>query len=178
MHHGYSRYRARCRRMTRPAILSVMCFLVAACGGRDPVANGANDTAGMRGPAEASPDPTGGAPADAVTWDPDTTAEPASATKIPVAYHGRWGMAPGDCSSTRGDNKGLLTITANEMRFYESVAVPGSTFVVGASDIRGDFNFTGEGQSWTKFQSLRFDGQELIRTESNPTASYSYAKCS
>lgn len=165
--------------MTRVSLVLVTFAFVGACDARNPVANGANDTADMRPPAEASPDPTSSAPADAVASNADTgTAEPASATKIPVAYHGRWGMAPADCSSTRGDNKGLLTITADEMRFYESVAVPGPSFVVGANNIRGDFNFTGEGQRWTKFQSLRLEGQELIRTDSNPAASYSYAKCS
>ena len=86
-------------------------------------------------------------------------------------------MSPGDCTSTRGDAKGLLTISADEMRFYESVAVPEAELALGPDSIRGNFNFTGEGQSWTKFQDLRLKGGELVRTESNPTASYSYAKC-
>src|SRR5688500_4994135 len=29
---------------------------------------------------------------------------------IPAAFHGRWGMVPADCTSTKGDAKGLITI--------------------------------------------------------------------
>ncbi len=69
---------------------------------------------------EPTADPTGeGAP---VVKGEDIASPGASATStetadanaktIPAALHGRWGMVPADCTSTRGDNKGLLTITA------------------------------------------------------------------
>ena len=35
-------------------------------------------------------------------------------TVIPAAFHGRWGMVPADCTSTRGDNKGLITVDAEQ----------------------------------------------------------------
>ena len=38
--------------------------------------------------------------------------------------------------------------------------------------------FAGEGQSWTKYESLKLDQNVLVRTETKPTASFSYAKCS
>ena len=165
--------------MRRSAILALACALLAACRQSGPIANGAENTASLPPPDQASPDPTAAAPANATATPSNAKAAAASeTTKIPAALHGRWGMAPGDCTSTRGDAKGLLTITADEMRFYESVAVPAAELAVAPDSIRGNFNFTGEGQSWTKFQALRLQGQELVRTESNPTASYSYAKCS
>ena len=163
--------------MKRWGSLTLACSLLAACGSQNPVAKGAENTADLPASNEVAPDPTAAAPTNATASVPGASPAEASATKIPAFFHGRWGMTPGDCTSTRGDNKGLVTIDGDEMRFYESVAIPGPDFVVGTGSIRGHFNFTGEGQTWTKFQSLRLEGQELIRTESNPTASYSYAKC-
>ena len=160
--------------MKRPFVL-VCALLAAACNGRDPVAKGAENTATLPAPADVAPDPTAAPPANAVSSA--NAAQPAAGMKIPAAFHGRWGMTPQDCTSTRGDAKGLLTISADEMRFYESVARPRDELDVHPSSISGDFSFTGEGQSWTKFQALRLQGRELVRTESNPTASYSYAKC-
>ena len=165
--------------MKRPAATVLTCILLAACGSQNPVARGANDTAALPASNEVSPDPTGSAPSDAVASTSQTnTAQTAASTMIPAPFHGRWGMTPQDCTSTRGDAKGLLTISAQEMRFYESVAVPDDELAIGTDSISGDFSFTGEGQSWSKFQALRLQGRELVRTESNPTASYSYAKCS
>lgn len=79
--------------------------------------------------------------------------------------------------STKGDAKGLLVISDNELRFYESRAVPAANARGDSNSISGDFAFTGEGQTWTKFQSLQLQKKELVRTESNPTASFTYAKC-
>ena len=164
--------------MRRSAILALACGMLAGCGQSGPVANGAENTASLPPPDQAAPDPSAAAPANATaTPSGANAAQAANGTKIPAALHGRWGMSPGDCTSTRGDAKGLLTINADEMRFYESVAVPQAEIAVAPDSIRGNFNFTGEGQSWTKFQALRLQGGELVRTESNPTASYSYAKC-
>ena len=44
--------------------------------------------------------------------------------------------------------------------------------------IGGNFAFTGDGRSWTKYEALTSNGQRLTRTEINPTASFTYAKCS
>ena len=81
-----------------------------------------------------------------------------------------------DCTSTRGDAKGLLIIGPSEVRFYESRAVPENA-QSGTDSISGDFSFTGEGQTWTKFEALELKGAELVRTESNPMASFTYARC-
>jgi hypothetical protein len=160
-----------------PLIVSI---LLAACGKPDPVDDKAKNTAGLPAGDQRAPDATGAPPASAAPVSSATTAAAAAAPTppaIPAALHGRWGMAPDDCTSTRGDAKGLLLITPTEIRFYESRAVPGANTNVSADSIRGDFTFTGEGQTWTKFEALQLNRQELVRTESNPTASFTYAKC-
>jgi hypothetical protein len=146
---------------------------IVACGGRDPVANEANNTAGLPAINDAVPDATG-APPEKPLPAPQASA-PASA--IPAALHGRWGLTPMDCTSTRGDAKGLLIIGPADLKFYESRAVPGPDTQTGKDSITGNFAFTGEGQTWTKFEALELKGRELVRTESNPVASFTYARC-
>ena len=71
------------------------------------------------------------------------------------------------------------SITGSELRFYESRAVPGGVDATRtAQSISGNFTFTGEGQTWSKYEALKVDKQTLVRTETNPTASFTYAKCS
>ena len=103
---------------------------------------------------------------------------PAAAITIPAALQGRWGLSPGDCTSRRGDAKGLLVVTPTELRFYESRAVPSENVETDPNSIAGNFAFTGEGQSWSKYESLKIEKQVLVRTETKPMASFSYAKCS
>ena len=52
----------------------------------------------------------------------DSGSEDLSTQFIPAQYRGRWGMAAADCTSTRGDNKGLMTVGSTSIRFYESTA--------------------------------------------------------
>jgi len=56
-------------------------------------------------------------------------------------------------------------------------AVPGKDAQGDADSFSGTFAFTGEGQSWSKFEALKLQGRDLVRTETNPTASFTYAKC-
>jgi hypothetical protein len=86
-------------------------------------------------------------------------------------------MTPADCTSTRGDAKGLLVVSADWMVFYESEAVPARNVETSNDSISADFAFTGEGQSWTKFQTLTLDDDRLVRTESSPMASFTYVRC-
>ncbi|NUR45905.1 MAG: hypothetical protein HOP91_07090 [Sphingomonas sp.] len=103
---------------------------------------------------------------------------PAAAATIPPALQGRWGLSPGDCMTGHGDAKGLLVVTPTELRFYESRAVPSENIETDPDSIAGNFAFTGEGQSWNKYESLKIEKQVLVRTETKPMASFSYAKCS
>ena len=68
-------------------------------------------------------------------------------------------------------------VTAAGLNFYESRAVPSPGASADSDSITGNFAFTGEGQSWTKFETFERQKDRLVRTESNPAASYSYAKC-
>jgi hypothetical protein len=165
-------------RRTRVPILACLSLLsIAACGRRDPVAD---ENAAARRAAAALPtvnkpvaDPQGGPPPAAAP-----AAEPAVAEAgVPKALQGRWGLTPADCTSTRGDAKGLLVVTGDKLTFYESRAVPAADIQKSPDSIGGNFSFTGEGQTWTKFESLKLDDGKLVRTESNPTASFTYARC-
>jgi hypothetical protein len=155
----------------KPIYLPLSALLVvsvmAACEKRDPVADEANAI-----PAAPQTDSAGtiagGAPAPAGNG---------AAGPIPAAIQGRWGMSPADCTSTRGDAKGLLEIGPDSLKFYESHAVPGTSIESGDQGISGNFNFTGEGQEWSKYVSLKLQGKVLTRTERNPVASYNYARC-
>lgn len=148
--------------------------LLCACGRQEPVADNVGNTDALPTINTADPRPTGGPPPpeDAVLNDTG----PASAL-IPAALHGRWGLTPADCTSTGGDAKGLLTISGSEMRFYESVAIPGPNMMSSENSIGGNFNFTGEGQSWTAYQGLEVKDGRLTRTQRDPLASFRYVRC-
>jgi hypothetical protein len=162
------------------ALLTVGTLLwVVACSRPDPVAN---NVAGVNFPAasnEAAPDPLGGPPTNNVSTSADAgnVAGDTSPGAIPAALRGRWGLTPGDCTSTRGDAKGLLIVSGDELRFYESRAVPSAGAESDSDSINGNFSFTGEGQTWTKFETLQRKNNTLVRTDSNSAASYTYAKC-
>ena len=98
---------------------------------------------------------------------------------IPAAFQGQWGMVPADCTSTRGDNKGLITVEADGIRFYESRAILIKVTLNAPENFAGDFRFTGEGQTWTKPQTLKLSGSSntLIRSESDPALSFTYKRC-
>jgi hypothetical protein len=160
-------------RAIAPLIVPLAMLTVVACSKRDPVDDQARNTAGLPAINEPAPDATGAPPANAVATKP----LPAVASKIPAPLQGRWGLTPGDCTSTRGDAKGLLIIGPDDLKFYESRAVPGPDTQTSPDSISGKFAFTGEGQTWTKFQALELQKDQLVRTESNPMASFTYARC-
>lgn len=166
--------------MTRLPLAFITCAALAACSSPGPVAKDAKNTVSVATTNKPAPsaNASGGPPANQAEPDPAPTDASASASALPVALRGRWGLTPGDCTSTRGDAKGLLTIAADGLRFYESRAVPTGDVQTDANSASGTFSFTGEGQTWTKYQSLQLQKTMLIRTESNPTASFTYAKCS
>ena len=109
---------------------------------------------------------------------PDTTPTPAT---IPVALHGEWGLTALDCVSINGDNKGMITVDAASVKFYESRAVLATASAITTTSVTGVFNFTGEGQTWTRAMSLRLAGAtQLVRSESGPgamTQPLTYTKC-
>ena len=164
-------------RLRLPVISFALIATIAACNKHGPVANGANAVTEVpHAVNKPQPTPAGGPPANGTdAAAPAATAQ--AATAIPAPLQGRWGLTPTDCSGPIASAKGLLVVNSSELRFYESRAVPGPDVQFGATSAAGTFHFTGEGQSWEKFESLQRKGDKLTRTEGNPTASYTYAKC-
>lgn len=106
-----------------------------------------------------------------------TAASAPSAKAIPVALHGRWGMVPKDCGPDASIAKGLMTVDGAQLRFYESVAKPAVVNYPTPMRMEGRFSFSGEGMDWGKDMILSVEGNRLIRTEKDPTVSYSYTRC-
>ena len=88
-------------------------------------------------------------------------------------------MVPADCTSTRGDAKGLITIDADSIKFFESKGTLTKVTLNAPENFTGTFAFTGEGQSWTNSQNLKLTGSSntLIRSETDVAQSYSYKRC-
>lgn len=112
-----------------------------------------------------SPTPSGTAETEAFSVAPEATLssapppalEPSEGPivrEIPLALRGRWGLVPADCTSTRGDAKGLLIIGTTDMRFYESVGTLVTATSPDPARLRGTFAFTGEGMEWSRDVSL------------------------
>ena len=158
------------KRISGPLIAVLLTAALGACEKRDPVADDANAIPAAPVINDSAGAIAGGPPGPA-------TDAVAAAGPIPAALQGRWALTPADCTSTRGDAKGLLEIGPDSLKFYESRAVPGTSIESGDQGISGNFNFTGEGQEWTKYVSLKLQGKVLTRTERNPVASYNYARC-
>lgn len=159
-------------------IACVLAVAAVSCTSRDPVANGANKVVALPAPTNhPTASPAGAPPQRHSTPAPAQRAEAAPTTTIPAALLGRWGLTPADCTSALGDAKGLLIVSPGELRFYESRAVPGANVQADPNSVSGHFHFTGEGQAWTRYEALKANHQKLVRTESNPPASFTYAKC-
>lgn len=161
--------------MTTFATCAAMAL--AACG------SSSDDSAAQDGPAApvaADSIPASTEPADTspIPASPDT----AVVAAIPAAMQGRWGMVPADCTSTRGDAKGLITVSAKDIRFYESVGTLGTISQGDANHIRANFAFTGEGMEWTREMDMAIEdgGEVLIRQEFGQDAipgPQRYTKC-
>jgi hypothetical protein len=108
----------------------------------------------------------------AVTETPTPIASSTGELRIPAALRGRWGLVPADCTSTRGDAKGLIVIDAETNKFYESRAKLDVVKDIRESRVSASFDFTGEGQEWKMDEELELqnDGKELVRTERGENA--------
>lgn len=162
-------------RFRLPIVSFALIAIIAACSKPAPVTKGANEVAALPvAPQQNVDDPAGGPPENRATAPAAPTS---SRIVMPAALQGRWGLTPDDCTSALGDAKGLLVINSGELRFYESRAVPSSGVQVDPRSITGNFHFAGEGQNWTRFEKIERQSDKLVRTETNPAASYTYAKC-
>lgn len=156
-----------------PFISCALVLAVVACGKNDPVDPKAAHAAAALPNVQVS--------APSATGEPHKQTEPAkplpaAAIKIPAALRGRWGLTPAACSSKR-DAKDLLVVTPDNVRFYESRAVPSGDVEADTNSVSGNFAFGGDGGSWTRYEALSVEKDRLTRTETNPPASFTYAKC-
>jgi hypothetical protein len=159
------------------AILGGVASLVA-CSGRDPVADNLGNAAAA--PVDVDvlpPDESVATPTNDLENGDDEDVNAGGGGAIPAAFHGRWGMTPADCMPNRSDNKGLLVVSADGMRFYEALAKPSGELRLTPKSVSGSFSFSGEGETWKRHEVLELQGHKLVRTESAPMASYTYARC-
>ncbi len=155
---------------------------LAACGSSDEAANNAQaqDGAGV----EAAPAALQDDPGNAVVPIGNTvSALPAAVAvaAVPAAFRGRWGMVPNDCDPARADNKGLMTVTADTLRFYESRATVADAKQAGTT-LNATLSFSGEGQTWRQDGRLVLldDGRTLVRDgtgEGMEGGPFRYSKC-
>ena len=96
-------------------------------------------------------------------------------TQIPARFHGRWGLVRADCTSTRGDDKGLLTINDKTVKFYESLATLQSQRPAIATSFSGQYDFSGEGQTWQRGMTFTRSGDTLKRADDE--GSFTYMRC-
>lgn len=113
----------------------------------------------------------------------ETSSPESDTTSIPAVLQGRWGLVAADCTSTRGDAKGLIEVTGDTVKFYESRATLGDIAKRTDDSIRATFSFTGEGMTWSRDMALETqdDGNALVRTEYGEGAMADplrYTKCS
>ena len=146
-------------------------LLLAACGQTAEVSAEGEiaETGASAAPSAAPPAPV----------SPESTS-PANEATIPPALQGRWGMVAADCTSTRGDAKGLLTISPTTLKFYESVGRLGNIKERTGNSIRADFAFTGEGMAWTRDVELEVTADTLTRTErggDEPGGPFIHTRC-
>ena len=125
-----------------------------------------DSTASAQGTASASP----------------TTSATSLPSSIPDQFHGRWGINKADCTSTKGDAKGLLTIDAARLAFYESRGVPGKVLGTTVTSFDANYAFTGEGQTWERVERLTLvDGKLQRRTDAaagqEPPVNLTYNRC-
>ena len=155
--------------------LTCLAFaMVAACSRPDPVADDVANADSLPTLNEVEASPTGAPPVNAEATDGEA---PTPASGIPSALQGRWGLTPADCTSTKGDAKGLLIVDTGSLKFYESRAVPSPGIQTSPDSVAGNFAFTGEGQEWTKYETLERKDHKLVRTERDPVATFTYVRC-
>ena len=102
---------------------------------------------------------------DGGTADNASSAIPGKAG-IPKPFQGRWALVPADCTSTRGDAKGLLIVEGSGLRFFESRAtIDRIESNVPPTRLVASFDFTGEGMTWKRVMTLERSGNRLRRIE-------------
>ena len=159
-----------------PAVL--LSFALIACQQADPnniAIDEANNAAAME--VETLP------PSNTSATNADSATTPATLpTSIPAQFHGRWGLTGADCTSTRGDAKGLLTINDARLTFFESKGTLDKVLGATASNFDANYGFLGEGQSWERVERLKLVNDKLNRRTDTqagqePPVNLTYERC-
>lgn len=173
----------------RNLILALLLLPIAACSSEQKADDAATSqqVASPTHPEPAAPWDAKEQPGSDVATAPasPTSAEPdiaRSAQQIPPAVQGRWGLVAADCIATRGDAKGLLTVTPTSLRFYESVGTLTRVRERERRGIVGEFSFSGEGSNWNRTITLEAQegGQSLVRRDKGEGAApdvLKYMRC-
>ena len=107
-------------RFFAPIAMIAGLMSMVACSGRDPVvADEANNLAAAPDVDVLPADESAVTPTNELENGDGGARQLTTATAIPASLHGRWGLTPADCTSTRGDAKGLLIVSADGLKFYE-----------------------------------------------------------
>src|SRR5688572_30753552 len=98
-------------RFFAPIVVISGLMSMVACSGRDPVV--ADEANNLAAPTDVDVLPQDESVVTPTNELENGAAEPVNdaASTIPASLHGRWGLTPADCTSTRGDAKGLLIVS-------------------------------------------------------------------
>ncbi|MDE0880319.1 MAG: hypothetical protein OSB00_16930 [Sphingomonas bacterium] len=163
----------------KTCIVLAGALALAACGTNE-AAN--NDSGAQDVPAATS---QAGPPAELTVDNSEQTVpiavpSPEPIAAIPASFQGRWGMVPNDCDPKNDYMaKGLMTVSAEGLKFYESRATIGDLQRLTPTRLQTTLSYSGEGQTWEKPTTLTLqdDGKTLVRTETDPPAAETYSRC-
>ena len=160
-----------------PVLFFSAALMLAACGSDGPVADGATD-ATFPEQETAPPDEMTGA-GDAEAGSSATPSAPATraSAAIPQSLRGRWSHDPAGCSAETPSAGSLMVVTAGELRFEGSRAIPSASIESSPDSMSGEFTFESGDKAWTRFLSIELREGQLVRTQSGPMESYTYIRC-
>ena len=163
----------------RPAIAAAsgaLVLLLAACSGGTPATDDA-DTDTAVALVETTPAPDETTPPAKDSGNEGIAGDDAPAASIPARWHGDWAADDAGCREPDAHIEGL-TISADELRFHESIAVPRSVETLDADSIRVESDYEGQGQQWTATQVLHLsNGDASLRVDGPDGASMTRVRC-
>ncbi|MHB1168130.1 MAG: hypothetical protein ACYC28_02460 [Longimicrobiales bacterium] len=128
-----------------------------------PTADAADRGNGAAGDPSAPADRTddGGAPTDDDADDGVDDSSDDDVAGIPARFHGEWNADPDACGT--GSSESRLRISADRIRFYESVGVVEDVDIESDRVITVEARYQGEGDTWSDERrlSLSSDGSSL-----------------
>ncbi len=111
---------------------------------------------------------------DGASIEPDAPTDAAAAETLaamPDEYLGRWDFTEETCADPASEMR--LDIAANEIRYYESAAVPTTIAADEDGILMVEHSFSGEGEEWTEMLAyeLSEDGQRLTVSQADGSMS-------